>query len=70
MQKAKLTLPAKRRSSSEPRVTMLCLQANKDNFSGLLLFALPAVPQSAGADNHNGLVAVLLRNHCYPVGCD
>lgn len=49
---------------------MQCLQANKDNFSGLLLFALPAVPKSTGADNLNGLVAALLQNHCYPVGCD
>lgn len=51
-------------------VTMQCLQANKDDFSGLLLFALPAVPKSTGADNLNGLVAALLQNHCYPVGCD
>lgn len=69
MQKATLTLRAKR-GSFEPCITALCLQANKDNFSGLLLFALPAISQSAGADNLNGLAAVLLQNHCHPVGCD
>lgn len=50
-----------KRGSFESQIRMLCLQANKDNFSGLLLFALPAVPQSAGADNLSSLVAVPLQ---------
>lgn len=70
MQKAMLSLRAKKGGSFEPCIMRLCLQANEDDFSRLLLFALPAVPQSTGADNLNGVVAVLLHNHCYSVGCD